>query len=180
MFARRTLEQRLYSVESRKAQVSRLRFRSRKPKLDSALLELPQLLDWLALACTNGMSLYQGLFMLSKIAQGETASEFKTLCRELELGASFDDALSNLDQRNSSQTIREFCNRLRVTLERGTPVANQLRAIADSSRAQLRNQLLSQAGANEIKLLLPLVFVILPITVWFAVFPSLQLLQSGI
>lgn len=176
----RTLEERLYPSTSPRLSISSISIRRRKPKFDRALLELPQLLDWLALACTNGMSFYQGLAVVSQRAEGDLAANFRTLCRELELGESFGDALKNLDDRAASPAVAEFCNRLQLTLQRGTPVAAQLRALADSSRAKLRNQLLSQAGANEIKLLLPLVFVILPITVWFAVFPSLQLLQAGI
>jgi tight adherence protein C len=176
----KTLEQRLFADARTRSKISSLRFRGGKPKIDRALLELPQLLDWLSLACANGMSLYQGLVTLSNLAQGEVANQLKFLCRELELGESFDDALANLDKRMSLPCVSEFCNRIRLTLQRGTPVAAQLGSLADSSRARLRNQLLSRAGANEIKLLLPLVFVILPITVWFAVFPSLQLLQAGI
>lgn len=150
----------------------------RTKSFDSALLELPQLLDWLALATANGLSLYQSIWQLSSQAEGQVAKQLAQVCLQLDYGESLETALSQMRDRSNSAAVQEFCNRLILTTQRGTPVATQLRGLAKSTRAQLRNQLLARAGANEIKLLLPLVFLILPITVWFAVFPSLSLLSS--
>jgi tight adherence protein C len=52
-----------------------------------------------------------------------------------------------------------------------------LSSLAESARADQRNDLLKQVGRNETKMLIPLVFLILPVTVLFAVYPSLQLLN---
>jgi tight adherence protein C len=52
-----------------------------------------------------------------------------------------------------------------------------IREQAASARSEIRNELLTQAGRNETRMLIPLVFLILPITVLFAIYPSLQLLN---
>lgn len=173
-----SLEARLFPEVRPSVRFSRVSLKKRNRSIDESLLELPQILDWLAFATTNGVGLYQAISLVSQRAEGKVASALAKLCRELEYGASFEVALQNL--ANDSKSLTEFSNRLALTLRRGTPVAQQLRALAQSSRASLRNQLLARAGANEVKLLLPLVFLILPVTVWFAIFPSLQLLQLGI
>ncbi|MFM6980884.1 MAG: type II secretion system F family protein [Micrococcales bacterium] len=172
-----SLENRLFPKEQPKFRPVRVK----RPKaFDPMLLELPQILDWLALATANGLSIYQALWQVSTQANGQVAKQLAKVCKGLEYGESLESALTQMRDSSGSASVQEFCNRLILTMQRGTPVAAQLRALAKSSRAQLRNQLLARAGANEIKLLLPLVFMILPITVWFAVFPSLQLLQLGI
>jgi tight adherence protein C len=54
-----------------------------------------------------------------------------------------------------------------------------LSELGDSARAEIKNRLLRQAGKNETGMLVPLVFLILPITVLFAIYPSLELLNFG-
>jgi tight adherence protein C len=48
-----------------------------------------------------------------------------------------------------------------------------------SVREEIKSRLLKQAGKNETRMLIPLVFLILPITVLFAIYPSLELLNFG-
>jgi tight adherence protein C len=48
-----------------------------------------------------------------------------------------------------------------------------------SVREEIKSRLLKQAGRNETRMLIPLVFLILPITVLFAIYPSLELLNFG-
>jgi tight adherence protein C len=48
-----------------------------------------------------------------------------------------------------------------------------------SVRDEIKSRLLRQAGRNETRMLIPLVFLILPVTVLFAIYPSLELLNFG-
>jgi tight adherence protein C len=48
-----------------------------------------------------------------------------------------------------------------------------------SVREEIKSRLLRQAGRNETRMLIPLVFLILPATVLFAIYPSLELLNFG-
>jgi tight adherence protein C len=51
--------------------------------------------------------------------------------------------------------------------------------LAYSLRQEQGRALLRQAGSSETKMLIPTVFVILPVTVLFAVFPSVLVLQQS-
>jgi tight adherence protein C len=65
-------------------------------------------------------------------------------------------------------------------LERGTPLAEVLRAQAQDSRDEAKRELLEVAGKKEVAMLVPLVFLILPVTILFAIFPGIFVLQLGL
>jgi tight adherence protein C len=69
--------------------------------------------------------------------------------------------------------------KLNMSLDRGAPVAEQTMQLAYSLRQEQGRALLRQAGSSETKMLIPTVFVILPVTVLFAVFPSVLVLQQS-
>jgi len=68
--------------------------------------------------------------------------------------------------------VRRFVDALVVALERGTPLAAVLRAQAVDAREAARNELVALAARREVLMLLPVVFVVLPVTVVFALFPG--------
>jgi tight adherence protein C len=65
-------------------------------------------------------------------------------------------------------------------LERGTPLADVLRAQAQDARDDAKRQLLEVAGHKEVAMLFPLVFGVLPVTIAFAIFPGLVVIQLGL
>jgi tight adherence protein C len=67
-----------------------------------------------------------------------------------------------------------------AALERGAPLAAVLQAQASDAREETKRSLIEQAGRKEILMLLPLVFLILPLSVLFAVFPGVFILRLGI
>mgnify|MGYP000222765921 FL=1 len=156
----------------------RLLFRLRPTPFDSYLLELPQQLSLMAALLENGDSFYGSLVAVR--ASGQFAQSMETLLLRLQYGEHLERALEMMRLETKSAAVGEFCSKLLLALQRGTPVAEQLRSQAATARSQLRNQLLRKAGGNEVKMLVPLVFVILPVTIAFALYPSLQLLQLGI
>ena len=64
-----------------------------------------------------------------------------------------------------------------MAIERGTPLADVLRAQAQDVRDNSKRELMEIAGKKEIAMLAPVVFFILPLTVVFAVFPGLSLMR---
>ncbi len=64
-----------------------------------------------------------------------------------------------------------------MAIERGTPLADVLRAQAQDVRDNAKRELMETAGKKEIAMLAPVVFFILPLTVIFAVFPGLSLMR---
>jgi tight adherence protein C len=77
------------------------------------------------------------------------------------------------------EELAELCQKLRVSIERGTPIAHQISNLSDSIQQRVMRELIRRAGQNETKMLIPTIFLILPVTVLFAIFPSLLLLQAN-
>ena len=128
----------------------------------------------------NGENFYSVLTAQTAMSSGNFSMGLKRVKQRLELGESLERALELLEHESDSPMVSEFTNKVVISLTRGTPMAQQLEFLSETARSQLRNQLLKQAGKNELKMLVPMVFLILPVTILFAVFPSLQLLQSGL
>jgi tight adherence protein C len=59
-----------------------------------------------------------------------------------------------------------------VAIERGTPLSDVLRAQAVDAREARKRQLLEAGGRKEIAMMLPVVFLVLPTTVVFALYPG--------
>jgi tight adherence protein C len=148
-----------------------------KARLRSALFELPEILELMAVSLTAGDGLFAAFIRVVPRANGVLATELKSILMSLELGGAFDEELKLLGQRLPQRQVVEFANKLSLSIKRGSPLATLLREQAASARSEIRNDLLRQAGRNETRMLIPLVFLILPVTVLFAIYPSLQLLN---
>jgi tight adherence protein C len=179
---RNPLEQRLFPqpVPVASPGLSKVKIRWGSKAFDPYLLEVPQQIDLMSAMLSNGENFYAALTRAAGMGHGKFAAGLARVKQRLELGEALEEALENLDRECASPLVSEFCNKVSIALTRGTPMAQQLELLSQSSRAQLRNQLLKQAGKNELKMLIPMVFLILPVTIFFAIFPSLQLLQVGL
>jgi tight adherence protein C len=186
LFARPSLQARLFpaSMPSLNARailegvVNRLQvsFKS-KSRLREALFELPEILELISVSLTSGDGLYIALSRVIPRARGVLALELQGIFAMLKLGGDLSSELSRLTESIPERHVVEFANKLDLSVRRGNPLADMLREQASSARAEIRNDLLRQAGRNETRMLIPLVFLILPITVLFAIYPSLQLLN---
>jgi tight adherence protein C len=74
--------------------------------------------------------------------------------------------------------VREFANKISIALARGTPLADTFAALSSALRARQGSRLLAIAGSNETKMLIPLVTLVLPTTVIFALYPSVLVLNG--
>jgi tight adherence protein C len=95
------------------------------------------------------------------------------------LGADLASELSDAATRIGDAGFYELVEKLNMSLDRGAPIAEQSMQLAQSLRQEQGRALLRQAGSSETKMLIPTVFVILPVTVLFAVFPSVLVLQQS-
>jgi tight adherence protein C len=154
----------------------RARFVSKK-RLRSAMAELPEILELMSVALSAGDGLFGALARVTPRSNGVLAESLKQVLLALELGADLETELAWLAKTLPQRQIIEFANKLSLALRRGTPLSQMLRSLAESTRSELRNNQLKQAGRNETRMLIPLIFLILPVTVLFAVYPSLQLLN---
>ncbi|MEU4384901.1 type II secretion system F family protein [Promicromonospora sp. NPDC023805] len=154
-----------------------LRVRRREERL---LAELPTIAELLALAVAAGESPPAALERVASTARGELAAEIRRMVAEVRAGAPVTTALTALADRSGLPPLSRFAEGVVVALERGTPLADVLRAQARDVREAGRRSLLEAGGRKEILMMVPVVFLVLPVTVVFAVFPSLATLRIGL
>ena len=160
--------------QARKSRVRRTFNKSATWAIDS---QLPDLVTLLAVSIRGGETLQSAMIHIASRSQGEVSQALKQLCTNLDLGSTFDTELKLLCQDLPTSGVRDLCNKLAIALNRGTPLAQSLENLAQSLRRRSYNELLAHAGANETKMMIPLVTLVLPVTVLFALFPSSGVLQ---
>lgn len=144
------------------------------------LLEFPTIAELLALAVAAGESPLSALQRVARTAGGELSAELRATIADVNAGDSLADALVHLADRTGLAPLGRFAEGVAVALERGTPVAEVLRAQAQDVREQGRRTLMEVGGRKEVLMLVPVVFLVLPVTILFAVFPSVLVLRIGL
>lgn len=136
------------------------------------LAEFPTIAELLALAVTAGEGPIGALERVCRISGGELARELRQALAEARTGASLVQALEGIAARTSLAPLARFVDGVAVAVERGTPLADVLRAQAVDVREAGKRALLESGGKREIAMLVPVVFFVLPVTIIFALFPG--------
>lgn len=139
--------------------------------------EFPALAEMMALSVTAGESALAALERICLTSRGELAREFSEILAQTRTGVSLLSALQEFAERTRVPALSRFVEGIAVAIERGTPLADVLRAQAQDVRDNAKRELMETAGKKEIAMLAPVVFFILPLTVIFAVFPGLSLMR---
>jgi tight adherence protein C len=137
------------------------------------LAEFPVVAELLALAVTAGESPVAAIARVTRLSRGELAGELGAALGRARAGVPLTDALQHLADRTSLDPLARFVDGLLVAIERGTPLAEVLRAQAADAREAGKRRLLEAGGRKEIAMMVPVVFLVLPVTVLFALFPGL-------
>lgn len=143
---------------------------TRKKEIES---EFPAIVEMLTLAVEAGESPAAALKRITQRAHGHLAGDFAQVVKEVEGGISLSSALDSMSKRLASDPLRRFVDSLIISISRGTPLVETLTHSANEARNQERVRLLTAAGKAEISMMIPVVFLILPISILFALFPSL-------
>lgn len=136
------------------------------------LAEFPAVADLIALSVTAGEGPLGALERVAQVCRGELAAEFRRTLGETRAGTPIVAALESLADRTGVPVLRRFVDGLVVALERGTPLAEVLRAQAADVRETSRHALIETAARKEVAMMIPVVFLVLPVTVVFAMFPG--------
>ena len=136
------------------------------------LEEFPTVAELLALAVTAGEGPVGALERVHRISDGELSRELGRALAEARAGASLVQALDGIARRTSLAALARFVDGVAIAVERGTPLAEVLRAQAVDVREAGKRQLLESAGRREIAMMVPVVFLVLPVTLLFALFPG--------
>lgn len=143
------------------------------------MAELPTVAELLALAVAAGEGAAGALERVVRSTHGELCEELGGVLAEARSGEPLTSALDALAARTGLPALARFAEGVAVALERGTPLADVLRAQAQDVREEGRQALMDTGGRKEVLMMVPVVMLILPVTVLFAVFPSLVVLRVG-
>lgn len=148
----------------------------RLARMDS---ELPTILEFLTLSLSAGEGILDSLRRVSATSSGELSREFAGIVAEVHTGVPLASALHSLSRGLQLPALTRFVDQVTGALDRGSPLAEVLRAQAQDAREAAKRGLLEVAGKKEVAMLVPVVFLILPMTILFAVFPGIFVLQAG-
>jgi tight adherence protein C len=143
------------------------------------LLEIPDFASLIGFAVAAGESLETGLRIAVQRSSGFLSQEFGFIIRNVDHGSILQVELERVSRESSSQQVSELALKLALASSNGSAVSDLIGEYVQSSILELKAVLLERAGKNETKMMIPLVFVILPVTVLFAVYPSLNILQNS-
>ncbi len=153
------------------------RARSRQAAIARAV---PDVLDLLAACVAAGQGARPALMRATAHARGPLGEELAGAMRSVELGRRLGDALADLVERTDVAILRRVVQTLSRTERLGTSLAEALRALARTARAERRALAETAARAAPVKLLFPLVFVILPAFLLLTVVPVLLATVRGL
>lgn len=142
--------------------------------------ELPTVLEFLALCLSAGEGILDSLRRVSDVGSGELTGELREVVVAVSTGSSLSDSLGRLSNRLEIPALSRTVDQLVAALDRGAPLAHVLHSQALDAREDAKRTLIERAGRKEIYMLVPLVFLILPLSVLFAVFPGIFMLRLGI
>jgi tight adherence protein C len=143
------------------------------------LAEFPTVAELLALAVGAGEGPVAALERVASTAHGELSGELAATLASVRAGMPLTRALEQLADRTGMPSLTRFAEGVAVAVERGTPLADVLRAQAQDVRETGRRALMEAGGKKEVAMMVPVVFLILPVTVVFAVYPSIATLRIG-
>jgi tight adherence protein C len=139
--------------------------------------EFPAIAEILALSVGAGEGPIGALDRIARTCHGELSVELTRTLADARTGKSLVEALTGMAQRTTLPSLARFVEGIAVSIDRGTPLADVLRAQAQDVRELSRRRLLEVSGRKEIGMMVPVVFLILPVTVLFVVYPGLAVLD---
>ncbi|SED73254.1 type II secretion system F family protein [Ruania alba] len=141
------------------------------------IAEFPTVAELLALAVGAGEAPVAALDRVARSTRGELSGELSTTLADVRSGRTLTEALERMAARTDLSSIVRFTDGVATAVDRGTPLADVLRAQAQDARQVGHRALMEEGGKREIVMMVPVVFVLLPISVVFAVFPGLSVLS---
>ena len=136
--------------------------------------EFPAVVEMYSLAMSAGETPISAMERIGRSATGSLAIEFNKVVELVKSGTAFHVALDAMGRNLQSIAIRRFVDSLIIATLRGAPLIDVLQRHAQEAREMQRNRVLGAAAKAEISMMVPVVFLILPISILFALWPSLS------
>jgi tight adherence protein C len=143
--------------------------------------ELVNILQMLSIMISAGESPMMALRYISQRSVGYIPELINQSFSKYESGRNLAQTLEQIAIATGSSQVRRLTNSIQIAIQRGTPILDVLNNQVQSLNKQINLALLKKSGKSEIALLIPVVFLILPVSISFAIWPSIYgLNQAGI
>ncbi|HET6698212.1 MAG TPA: type II secretion system F family protein [Nocardioidaceae bacterium] len=136
------------------------------------LAEFPTIAEMLALAVAAGEGAVPALDRVVERSSGELSADLSRVLADVRTGTPVARALDQMAARTGLPVVARFAEGMAVAVERGTPLAEVLHAQAADVREAGRRQLIETGARKEVLMMVPVVFLVLPVTVLFAFWPG--------
>jgi tight adherence protein C len=136
------------------------------------LAEFPTVAELLALAVAAGESPVAALDRVVRRSGGDLSSDLSSVLAAVRTGEPVASAFDRMAATTGLPLVARFAQGIAVAVERGTPLADVLHAQAADVREAGRRELIEVAARREVAMMVPVVFLVLPVTVLFAFWPG--------
>jgi tight adherence protein C len=136
------------------------------------IAEFPAVAELLALAVAAGESPVAALDRVVRRSGGELSRDLGRVLAAIRTGEPIAAAFDRWSASTGLPLVARFAQGIAVAVERGTPLADVLHAQAADVREAGRRELIEIAARKEILMMVPVVFLVLPVTVFFAFWPG--------
>jgi len=136
------------------------------------LAEFPTIAELLSLAVAAGEGPVAALDRICRRSRGDLSVDLERVLAAVRTGEPVTLAFDALAARSGVPVVARFAQGVAVAVERGTPLADVLHAQAADVREAARRELIETAARKEVFMMVPVVFLVLPVTVLFALFPG--------
>jgi tight adherence protein C len=152
----------------RDSQLSR-QVRNRERRM---LAEFPAIADLLALSVAAGEGPVAALDRVVASCRGALVDDLARVLAESRTGVPIVVALDGLARRTGLAIVARFAEGRAVAMSRGTPLVDVLAAQAADVREAAKRALIETGARKEVLMMVPVVFMILPVTLLFAFYPG--------
>lgn len=155
-----------------------LRSRARR-RVGQICEETPTVLEFISMTLAAGEGLVDAIRRVSHVGSGGLCEELRTVVIDTSAGTPVAEALTACARRVGAPPLTRAVDQMCAALDKGSPIAEVLRAQAADAREERKRRLLESAGKKEVAMLFPLVLLILPLSIAFALLPGLFVLRAG-
>ena len=142
--------------------------------------ELVNLLQMISIMISAGESPMAALKYTSTRSEGYLPRLIEQSFKKYSGGLNLVQTLDFIATATDSNQVRRLTNSIQIAVERGTPILEVLNNQVTALNKEINLALLKRSGKSEIALLIPVVFLILPVSIGFAIWPSIYgLNQAG-
>ena len=124
--------------------------------------ELPDSIDLLTISVESGLGFDAAVAQVARNTEGPLSEEFARMLQEMQLGRGRSDALRSMADRTNLPDLRAFVSAMVQAEAFGIPIGQVLRVQSSEIRVKKRQWAEEQAQKVPVKILIPLIFCILP------------------